>query len=259
MTTAAAGSATWAPSRRWRSPGTASPPRPRSRSRCSACCGSLPTPSPAGSPRPGRLAAPGSPVRGNAELDRHRQPADGHADAQHRPGDPADQRRAGPAADEEPGRERHHRRPVDVPEHGEGDRGDRVPDRAEHVLHRIHPGQRLGHQGDEQGEHDDAAGRPEVSDVDRHAEYAGQQPRAALVTARLGAAAALVTARLGAAAALVTIRLGAAAALVTIRPGAAAALVTIRPGAAAALVTIRPGAAAALVTIRPGAAAALVT
>ena len=106
-----------------------------------------------------------------------------------RAGDPADQRRAGPAADEEPARQRHHRRPVHVPEHGEGDRGDRVRDRAEHVLHRVHPGQRLGHHGDEQGEHDDAPGRPEVADVDRHAGHAGQQPRAALVMARLGAGA----------------------------------------------------------------------
>ena len=85
-----------------------------------------------------------------------------------------------------PRRQRHHRRPVHVPEHGEGDRGDRVRDRAEHVLHRVHPGQRLGHHGDEQGEHDDAPGRPEVPDVDRHAGHAGQQPRAALVMARPG-------------------------------------------------------------------------
>jgi SAM-dependent methyltransferase len=82
-----------------------------------------------------------SSVRPGAEPERQPQAAAADEDAQRPGGEPAHDRRAGPAADQEARGQRRHRHPPDRPEDSEPEAGDRVGQARCNVLHRVRPGQ----------------------------------------------------------------------------------------------------------------------
>ncbi len=119
-------------------------------------------------------------VRAQAEPDREANAAQRDHDLEHPGRDAADERGPDQAADEEAGAQREHRRPAHRAEHGESHCRDPVGQPVDHVLHRVRPGQRLAEHGNQHHEHQDAAGRAEVPDIDGHEEQPGEPGRAPL-------------------------------------------------------------------------------
>src|SRR6266568_2180614 len=124
--------------------------------------------------------SPASSVSADAELDRNANSADAHHHLQQPAGNPANERRAGPATEEEPGRKRADGRPVNVAKHGERHRRDRVRKPGYDVFHGVRPWHRFGEHGGKHREQEDAAGSPEVPDVHRDTEQSHEEHAAVL-------------------------------------------------------------------------------